>query len=396
MLALGNLTSAMLTQQSASNLSPEIDLILCCGRSTLDPSHSSRVRQILQKQIDWPLLLDLADDNGLLPLVFHHLAQFSEAIPANWMTKLREANRKNSMRALCLTAELLKIVERLRQLEIPALPYKGPVLAQLAYGNALLRQFDDLDIVVPQASMATVYGVMEEFGYEPRFPRERFLAGKDTPGEYVFTHKINRAMVEFHTEATLRHFPQPPNLESMASRRVAISMNGRQVSTFGAADTLLMLCVHGTKDFWSRAIWVADIAAITTMLNDRDWELLVHVARKSDAERMVILGLWLAQSLFDPCIPENIAQEMSGDRAAAKIGSALNDNLLERKPLSEGLAWRSLYRIRMVRPFWKGLSYWLRLSTAPAEEDWQMTKDSQRRAPYRVLRVFRLWQKYGR
>lgn len=386
----------MPTQRSASNLAPEIDLILCCARRSLDSVHSARLRQTLQEPIDWPLLMDLADENGLVPLVCHHLAQFSEIMPANRLTTLREANRQSSLRALHLTGELLKILEKMRRLQIPALPYKGPVLAQMAYGTVLLRQFDDLDIVVPQWSMGAVYEEMASLGYQPRFPRTEFLAGKHIPGEYVFTQKLSRSIVEFHTEATLRHFPLPPDLESMARRAATISLNGRQISTFGAADTLLMLCVHGAKDFWSRLIWVADVAAVTALLTEGEWECVLHVARENDVQRMLMLGLWLAQSLFEPAIPDNVARDIASDRIAAKIGSPLRDNLVTRKPLSDGLRWRSLFRIRMVPSFRKGLGYWLRLSTAPAEEDWSLVKDSERRPPYRLVRLLRLWRKYER
>lgn len=386
----------MPTQRSASNLAPEIDLILCCARRNLGLVHSARLRQTLQKPIDWPLLIDLADENGLLPLVCHHLAQFSEIMSADWITKLRETNRQSSLRALFLTGELLKILEKMSRLQIPALPYKGPVLAQMAYGTALLRQFDDLDIVVPQGSMGAVYEDMESAGYQPRFPRTEFLAGKHIPGEYVFTHTLSRSIVEFHTEATLRHFPRPPDLAGMVKRAATIPLNGRQISTFGAADTLLMLCVHGAKDFWSRLIWVADVAAVTTLFTEGEWECVLHVARESDTQRMLMLGLWLAQSLFDPVIPGNVARDIANDRATAKIGAALRDSLIRRKPLSDGLRWRSLYRIRLVPPFLKGFGYWLRLSTAPAEEDWSLAKDSAHRPPYRLLRLLRLWRKYER
>ncbi len=281
---------------------------------------------------------------------------------------------------------------------VTALPYKGPISACLAYGDVALRQFDDLDIVVPQASIARVYDEMDALGYQPRFLRERFLSGngKNIPGEYVFVHKINRAIIEFHTDRTLRHFPRVPDLTGMIGRANTIHLNGRQVPTFSTPDTLLMLCVHGAKDFWSRMIWVADIAAVSGMLTKGDWELLCAQSKECDAQRMVSLGLWLAQSLFLESNTPN-ASYLECDHATVKIGIALRDHLLESKPLSEGLWWRSLYRIRMVKPLPKGIAYWFRLSTAPTEEDWSLSNDSLgRRAPYPLLRPLRLWQKYGR
>lgn len=387
----------MPTKRSAANLKPEIDLLLSCARKNLEPRHSMRVKETLKGEIDWQLLIRLADQNGLLPLLCHHLTQFSDAIPPNWFTKLREANRQNAIRALFLSAELQRIIEGLRHQQITALPYKGPVLACLAYGDGTLRQFDDLDIVVPQASIAQVYDGMDALGYQPLFSRKRFLSGngKNIPGEYVFVHKINRAIVEFHTERTLRHFPRVPGLTGMIARANTIHLNSRQVLTFSMPDTLLMLCVHGAKDFWSRMIWVADVRAISAALTKADWELLFAQAKECDAEIMVSLGLWLAQSLFLESDAPN-ASYPECDHGTVKIATALRDQLLELKPLSGGLWWRSLYRIGMVKPLPKGIAYWFRLSTAPTEEDWLEGGDSGvHGVSYFLLRPLRLWRKYG-
>lgn len=387
----------MPAQPTSAHLKPEIEVLLCCARRTLDTSQSAQLMRTLQKQIDWPSLIRLADENGLLPLVCHHLTQLSGAIAPEWRKELQESNRPNSLRALFLTSELQRITEALRRQAIPALPYKGPVVSELAYGNALLRQFDDLDIVVSQKFMGAVYEEMSLLGYQPRFSRGRFLdaAGKHIPGEYVFIHSVNRAVVEFHTEATIRHFPRPPDLAGMFRRASAISLNGRQVSTFSMPDMMLMLCVHGAKDFWSRLVWVADVAAVGTMLTSADWEFLLSEARRCNAQRIISLGLWLAESLFAEGVSNAISPNC--DRATVKIGTNLRDHLLGQRPIPEGLWGRSLYRIRMVSPLSKGIAYWMRLSTMPSEDDWSTADDGPvRRAPYALLRPLRLWRKYRR
>ncbi|MGB7153104.1 MAG: nucleotidyltransferase family protein, partial [Candidatus Acidiferrales bacterium] len=336
----------MRVQAPAGDIKPEIELLLCCARKTLSPAELSRVSTISQGRIVWPRLFHLATENGLLPLLCEHLLQNSAAVPSEIVAQLRDANRRNALRALFLTAELLRITDALRQKQIPALSYKGPVLGQLAYANPLLRQFDDLDIVVPQRFMPHVYEEMAALGYEAKFSRERFpsAGSEDIPGEYVFRHKANGAMVELHTEATLRHFPKPPDLDQMARRSTTVLLNGRGIPTFAPADTLLMLCVHGAKDFWSRLIWVADVAALVEALPEPDWSPFLAEARKYDAERMARLGLSLANAIFDARLPAGILQEIESDRVAARVGGQLREHLLDRRDLPAGVTWRSLYR----------------------------------------------------
>lgn len=382
--------------QSDTKIRPEIHLLLCCFPG--EGGQFARVEQILRAPLNWLLLFQLANENGMLPLLCERLPQALNAIPAETKAQFSEANRRNMFRGLLLSAELLRITESLRQKGIVALCYKGPVLGQLAYGDPLLRQFGDLDIVVPQKSMAAVYGEMEALGYKAKFAHSRFLAanGKDIPGEYVFVHRTNGAMIEWHTPQTLRHFPNSPDVDAMISRSVMVPMNGRKVATFSPADTVLMLCVHGAKDFWSRLIWVADVAALAGKLNDADWSTLFTEAKKYDAERMVMLGLWMAHAVFNCRLPASILQEIESGDVVVKVGDELVDYLLHTREPSAGLAWRSIYRIRMVPSIWKGVRYWLRLSTAPAEEDWSVNQHAPgARARYALLRPMRLWRKYG-
>lgn len=379
-------------RESEKRLKPEIEVLLCCGQRALDGAHESRLKEILQEPIDWEFLFSQATQNGLLPLVCEHLGHLS-TIP----DQFREANRKDALRALFLTAEVLRITDRFSQRQVPLFPYKGPILGQLAYANPLLRQFDDLDFVVPQKFIDGVYEEMGALGYEPKFQRSRLSTEPDAdiPGEYVFVHKVNRAVVEIHTEATLRHFPRPPNIQDMSRRSMEITLTGRQVATFGWADTLLLLCVHGAKDFWSRLIWIADVAEIIDRLDAPDWERLFAEAKKYDADRMLRLGLWLARVVFGAKLPGSILQNVEGDQTVARVGNELCEQLLYEKKKLRGIVWLSLYRIRMVQPTWKGALYWLRLSSAPTEEDWATSpNESGRGVRHGFRRPLRLWRKY--
>lgn len=384
-------------RQSATEIRPEVQLLLCCALGV--GSQPARTNQILQGPVDWPLVFHLANENGMLPLFYKRLPIAVAAMSPEAKALFSDANRKNMFSGLLLGAELLRITEVLRQKQVPALCYKGPTLGQLAYEDPLLRQFGDLDMVVPQRSMAAVYDAMHALGYTPKFPYDQFVGsnGKDIPGEYVFVHKVNGAMVEWHTEQTLRHFPRRPDLDTLIGRSVTVSVNGRQVATFARADSVLMLCVHGAKDFWSRLIWIADVASLAGKLTDADWAMLLTEAKKYDAERMVMLGLWLAQSVFERQLPASISQAVNQDHVAAGIGRELCGRLLYGRELPAGVTWRSLYRIKMVSPIWKGIRYWLRLSTTPAEEDWSMSRPAAGvRASYAFSRPMRLLRKYGR
>lgn len=383
-----------------SENSAEIEVLVVCARRNLDAAESGQLAELVRNPLDWALLLRLADENGLLPLLQHHvLGEIGPtAIPPEFLLQLQALGRENALRALFLTAELLRILDEFRRRDISAIPYKGPVLAARAYGSPSLRQFEDLDIVTLQKSMPVVYEAMLSLGYQSRLPRERFLANTPSaiPGEYVFVHQVNRAMVEIHTESTLRHFPVPPDLEQMFGRSIIVPVDGREVPAFDTEDALLMLAVHGAKDFWARLVWVADVGEIVKQSTNVDWEGLLAAANKLKVARMLNLGLSLAHEIVGLALPAGVANQVQADAIVKRLTRQLSNHLLKNGSLPDGLFPRSLYRIRMTEGLWDGLRYWARLTTAPAEEDWSMAElPSRLSKSYAVLRPFRLWKKYG-
>ena len=64
-----------------------------------------RLEQLLRKSMDWPHLLELADEHGMLPLLAARLSVFDEAIvPSEVRQKLRTWQRAQTVFTLSLTA----------------------------------------------------------------------------------------------------------------------------------------------------------------------------------------------------------------------------------------------------------------------------------------------------
>lgn len=383
---------------SSKQTSAEMNALICCARRNLDTAWRDRLRSLLQGNIDWRALIFLAQENSLLPLFYEHLQEIgADCVPAAILPELREENQQNALHAILLSAELARIADNFAQREIPFVSYKGPMLGLRAYGSPALRQFDDLDIVVPQRCMAAAHDEMITLGYASKVARERCTTHnrREIPGEYVFFREANQCMAELHTEMTLRHFPVRPDVEAMIQRGCRIAMNGRGMPAFTNEDELLMLAVHGAKDFWARLIWIADFAEIAGDSADISWDKMLAEARRLKLMRMLKLGLWLAHEILGAELPKEIAAMVETDRAVARIGERIRVGLIEPKESPEGILRRSLYRIRMTESLGHGLRYWTRLSTAPAEEDWKMMDVPKRLGrSYAILRPLRLWRKY--
>jgi Uncharacterised nucleotidyltransferase len=375
---------------------PEKRLLIACARTQMTAAAAQQIREITSAPLDWDYLLRAAAENSILPLLALHLPVVApDAFSSEQFAKLKGAARAAGIRSLQLSAELIRVVDALRAENVLALPYKGPVIAVQAYGDLALREFEDLDIIVPQRDMARANRLLLALKYSPRYPWI-FDQSAIVPGEYNYYDRERRVMVELHTEFTLRHFPVVPNLEEMSKRAENVMIGGHAVATFGPEDTLVLLCIHGSKDFWERISWIADVSELIQRTKHLDWPRVFARAEELRATRMVNLGLALASRLLDAPLNDEARARVGADAIAFALAKQIQGRLLAKEVSVRSAAQSFRYRRQMVPGALGSWRYGLRLATAPAEEDWNMVPLPRALAPlYIVLRPFRLFRKYG-
>ncbi len=389
----------MVRLEATGGVCAEKQLLVSCARTRMVPETAGQIRETTAGPLDWDFVLSEATENSVGPLLDLNLrAVVPEYVPAGVSERLKVTCRANTVRCLFLAAELHKILELFRAAGIVAIPYKGPVLAEQAYGNLTLRDFDDLDIVVPQRDLTKAHEVMLGLGYQGRFP---WILSQDSrtalvPGEYNYRDEKRRAVVELHTELTLRHFPVAPDIDQFAQRLVKVMVAGQEVPTFAPEDLLSALCVHGSKDFWERISWIADVAELIQRHADLDWDAAFRTAESLRVERMVHLGLALADDLLQAPMPAEIRKRVREDGEAVSVAREVEQRTLSRDLPGASTGGRLRFRRRMVQGMLAGWRYSLRLAMVPAEEDWEMVQLPGPLAPlYLVLRPLRLLHKYG-
>jgi len=365
----------------------------------MQPAVAEEIRRIAAGPIDWEYLLNEAADQSVTPLLCRQLSSIAgDILDAARMQRLKDLMRAHAMRTLVLTAELIAILNQFRSANIQAIPYKGPVLAAQAYGDVALREFEDLDIVLRQRDMAKANDIVVALGYRPKYP---WILSTDAnaslvPGEYNYRDVPRHLMVELHTERTLRHFPVPPDLDDLASRLVAVSVGGHDVHTFAPEDMLVLLCIHGAKDFWERLSWIADVAEFVQAYPRLDWDRCLHRAASLHAQRMLDLGLALAVRFYGPALPVDFLARVRADAAVEEVAAQVERRLLMRPRVELGGAGRFHFRRHMLGGALAGWRYSFRLATVPSEDDWSMVKLPNALAPlYIALRPLRLLRKYG-
>jgi Uncharacterised nucleotidyltransferase len=302
--------------------------------------------------------------------------------------------RSQLIRTLALMGELFRVADLLRRSGIESLTVKGPVLAYRAYADAAGRPYVDIDLLLRHADLPRAAGLLVEAGYESRIPLKAIRAGK-TPGEYLFRRPGKQAVVELHTERTLRHFPRPLPIERFFERRTTVTLEGREVPALSAEDEFVLISMHGAKHFWERLMWVRDIAAVVDRHPQLEWSRIRRSAAEVGGERMVRLALLLAERALGVPVPAEMKADVAGDPACPPMVRKITAWLPYAGWAPPGLAERALFRLRAPGPFPAGVGYLARLSLSPTEEDWSSSAPAGRAVEI-LGRPVRLARKYRR
>jgi hypothetical protein len=371
--------------------SPEWAALLQCASPH---SHLSILSALLSK-VSWPALVTLAEAHGVISLLASSVGQLQENLaPPELAHKIRELHRAQVLSALQMTAELFRLADQFRDAGLDTVLVKGPTLALRAYGDTGARQYGDLDFLVRQKDILRATELMISAGYKPEIAVESLSAQK-IPGQYLFVRTAAPLLVELHTERTMRYFPRGLPIEEFFARRQYISADGHHVPALAIEDELLLICIHGAKHLWERLSLVADVAAFVARQTALNWERSFATARAVGAERMLNSGLLLASNLLGAALPQNIRARLQSDRSAAQLAATIATWLPSAGRTPPGLVARALYRVRMRGSVVSGLSYLLRLTFSPTQEDWPAGGEKKHDGRFAALRrPVRLAKKY--
>jgi hypothetical protein len=301
---------------------PTMDLLLCCAAPTLTPQHISTIENLID-QADWQLLFQQAIDHRIMPLLYHHLnAVVPDRVPASIMAQLRQYVQSNKLRVLALNAELFRVLDAFAAAGVEAVAYKGGLLAQMAYGANDRRFFEDIDILVHSPDFFAPREVLQaqyrpyRFSLMSELKERRYCRWF---GEYSMVNQENDIWLDVHHRLVAGDCSLSVNFDSVWQRLEPVTLMGRTVQTLKREDLLIYLCVSGMKDGWSYLRSVSDVAAMVGHNPDLDWQDIQAQAARLGVERMLYVGLSLAQRLAAVPVPRSLTAAIAADPPAAKI-----------------------------------------------------------------------------
>ena len=336
----------------------EVELLLCCARTDIDSKTAGRIRNLIQKDIKWEYLIQIAATQKIIPLLYQSLKKTCpEAVPKTYLNQLRQEVLVNTAENLSLATELLKLLNLLQEQDIPAIPFKGPVLAASVYGNLALRQFCDIDILVREQDFVKATEILSKNDYRPIEERwllsdKQYTSSLLYANEYSLVRNDERVCIDLHHRIIAKQYLSVQiDFDYWWHRLEPVSMLDKTVLNFQPEDLLLILCVHGSKHLWSRLGWLCDIAELIRVNQEIHWARVINKSQDWGCERMLLLSLCLANNLLGAELPLLVHQRIKADPKSESLAQQVRETLFDNANNGdvESLSYEKLiFNFRMI------------------------------------------------
>lgn len=371
-----------------------------------DQETREEVVNLSDGQVDWDRLVTAARYHRFIPFLFTFLKSVPEPhIPPAVLEEVERLFHRRVKWNILVTAELLSLAERLHDGGVSLIPLKGPVLSQLLYGSINQREFDDLDILIRREDLKKTKEILTAQGYQPEQmvnPVQESVAIRSRH-HFQFFNPGSGCTVEVHWEISPRFYSFNLDLGEVWNRVQPVTLSGRDLACLSPEDTLLVLCEHGTRHYWKRLLWIADIARLVEW-NGLDWPWVLQQSRNIGSERVLLLGVSLAETVFHANSPPSVSQRIQDDPEVRKITRRILDEIFSgRGVLSPGSSpggipdiTEELLYLQARERFRDRVRYYLRRSTSPTREDLDSYILPGFLSPlYPVVRIGRMIKKYN-
>lgn len=351
-------------------LNREGALLIACARRFVRQDLGDGVRAAFREDLDWDLLLRMADEQLVLPLLYFGL-EFE--CPGRAPQELRARFQDRARFNLLQTAELVRVLELLEQNRIPAVPLKGPILAAWAYGDLALRASLDLDLLIRREHVLAAMALLTQEGYQLTSEihwscARACLRSKDS--QLSFAHSDTGVSLDLHWALLPDDFVPSFDGDCVWENLASVPLAGRNVPALSTEDLVLFLCAHGSKHRWACLGWICDIALVLKRA-EIDWASLLSRAQRAHIERMVLLGLRLAGDIFETVLPDAVKERVDAEPKVIAISNEVRDRILEGS--ATGRSAVSAYRmnLRMLERIRDKIRYLASILFTPGETEWR-------------------------
>jgi hypothetical protein len=339
----------------------------------------------------------MAVHHGLAPLLFKRLKKSDAraSVPADAWERLRLAYFASAGRNMRLYRELRTVLRCLRSSGIKVIVLKGAYLAETVYGNVALRPMCDVDLLVPRAELPRAQAVLLDMGGVQRQSEDNELC--DTTRLHLPQFVIRDLVIEIHSTIASPTGPVGIDAAGLWDRAHPALIAGVEVLALSPEDLLLHLCLHFCYQHRLAGLrFFCDIAeTIHHYRGEMDWPQVVDRAREWGASRYVGLTLYLAGSMLDAGLPDDVLERLVPGGLDQRILETARQSALAQTGYGPWVPFFELQGVRSLgdkaRLFWERVF----LSHGEMAAIYPASRDSRHLHFYYALRLRDVIRSFG-
>jgi hypothetical protein len=348
----------------------ELDVLILASRRTIEPEDADRLRELLVQSVDWEIFTRLCLAHRVTVVAFRTLNRIApDLMPEDITEASRLFESRQGERNAVLFNELIRIVDTLGRHGIAVLPFKGPVLSYIAYGDLTSRELADLDFLIHDEDIFPCLDLLSHMGYPSHvdLPQARQKACLKYYGQTILYRNDGKVAIEPHWAIAPATFGLSTNLEGTWQRSTHVECAGRNIPSLSPEDLLTVLCIHGSKHQWTRLQWVCDLGEVLRAYPGMDWDNMLRRAREQRCLRMILIGLRLAELFTGYLLPPQVSACIETDKTVLDLSQKTSQLLFASSRPAPPFSRITRYRLRMRDHWTERFSYVWRTLVLPAE-----------------------------
>jgi hypothetical protein len=189
---------------------------------------------------------------------------------------------------------------------LPHLFVKGQTLGALAWGDPLIKQQLDIDLLVPPAAIGKAARLLDGLGYVQQVPDPSV-----DPVDWHRAHKESQwrsddgILLDLHSRLGDHPALLPTAVATVTPQMVEVP-GGITLPTLPDKFLLPYLAVHGASSAWFRLKWLADFAALVTRTAPAQLATIADEAPRVGAGRSMAAALILANRMLGTRLPDGL------------------------------------------------------------------------------------------
>ena len=358
---------------TSARLPPEERFLLACARATREPAAQQELAALEAEGIDWERLRASAVRHGMLVILAKWLADhLPDGMPPAMANDLRRLYLHSTAASLRKLAEAERAVRHLRDGDIASVPFKGPLLSLMAYGDAGLRVSTDLDLLLAREDVERAMDLLAGLGYQTAqaADRSQWAAILRYQNEWPLVRSAPPAQLDLHWAVAPRQIACGLDVRQILARSPRVEVAGYMLPSLDTADLILMLCIHGAKHDWDALELICSLAGVVGGAAEVDWTTILGTASASGCRRRCLLGGLLAAELLRAPIPGWFLDIARADRGAADLATLTMESLSARQSRTTTLARHMKWQGASLDGYGAKTRYFLLRTFEPSPEDW--------------------------